>query len=181
MKDNRDKIKSKSKKGKGKHIELNNLVYEKDAETYLHSNMFRKWVSHIKKYVRLDKLRLSETYLEIHSAFVFAVGFIAVFNIHLFQLCALLLIVSMDAFSVVMLNECPLTAMERKYLGHTGCDIREEFLKNMGIMYNCDHNYEKQIELLINVWMIIAAKILLILMMNTLQIKLRNVNGLYAE
>ena len=160
-------------------LELNNLVYEKDAETYLKSNVFRKAVAHLKKYIRLDTLRLSDTYMEIHNAFIVAVGFCAVFNIHIFQLCALLIIVSMDAFSVVMLNECPLTAMERKYLGHTGCDVREEFLKNMGIMYNCDHTYEKQIELLINVWMLIAAKILMIIVLNTFQIKLANVGGLY--
>ena len=170
-----------NKKDKEKEkIELNNLVYETDAETYLKSNIFRKGVAHLKKYIRLDQLRFSDLYMEIHSAFVVAVGFIGVFNIHLFHLCALLVIVSMDAFSVVMLNECPLTAMERKYLGHTGCDVREEFLKNMGIMYNCDHTYEKQIELLINVWMLIAAKILIILVLNTFQIKLANVGGLYV-
>jgi hypothetical protein len=70
--------------------------------------------------------------------------------------------------------------MEKKYLGISDCDIKDEFLKNIGIMYKCDHTYEKQIELLINVWTMIASKIMAIIFFNMFDIKLVDVSKIYG-
>jgi hypothetical protein len=70
--------------------------------------------------------------------------------------------------------------MEKKYLGITSCEVRREQIDSLGIMYNCDHEYEKQIELLINSWMLVAGKLLIILCLNTINIKLINYNNLYT-
>ena len=43
-----------------------------------------------------------------------------------------------------------------------------------------DFVYDKQIELLVNVWLLIAAKCLLITCFNTFKIKLHNTNQLYT-
>ena len=116
----------------------------------------------------------------IHNIFIFAVGFILLFNNNLFYLAVLLIIVSLDALSVVILHECPLTTMEKKYMNISSCDIRNNILKNSGIVYNCDHDYEKQIELLINVWMLIAGKCLCIIFFKTFQLKLFNHGNIYT-
>ena len=51
----------------------------------------------------------------------------------------------------------------------------------MDIMYNCDHTYEKQIELLINIWCIIAVKCLIIIFLNMFNIKLIDLNKIYTH
>ena len=107
-------------------------------------------------------------YFNIHLYLIYVIGFIALFTTSVFNLIVILIIVSLDAISIVFLHECPLTTMEKKYLGITSCEMRNEFLEKSGIMYTCTHDYEKQIELLINVWTIIASKcVSIILLSNT--------------
>jgi len=118
-------------------------------------------------------------YLYAHYIFIFFSSFIILFNNSIYQLIILLIIISLDAFSIVVLHECPLTALERKYLGISISDERNYILKNMKINYRCDHNYEKQIELLINVWLLNVFKILSIIFINTFNIQLKNNNSIY--
>jgi hypothetical protein len=143
----------------------------------------------IRKFVRFiyDKLSLktvtqqtSKLYRVLHDLFIIISGIIAIFNTSIFHLIILLIIISLDAFSIVVLHECPLTTMERKYLNITSSDIRNEIMKKAGIVYHCDHDYEKQIELLINVWMLIAGKCLVILLLKTFHLKIFNYNNLYS-
>ena len=82
--------------------------------------------------------------------------------------------------SIVFLHECPLTTMEKKYLGITSCEIRNEFLEKSGIMYKFDHDYEKQIELLINIWTIIASKCLLIIFLKMFNVQLIDTSNIYS-
>jgi len=118
-------------------------------------------------------------YFNIHLYVLFIIGFATLFTTSISVLIVLLIIVSMDALSIVVLHECPLTTMEKKYLGITSCEIRNEFLYNAGIMYTCDHDYDKQIELLINVWTMIAAKCLTIIFLQMFYIKLFDVSKIY--
>ena len=46
-------------------------------------------------------------------------------------------------------------------------------------MYKCDHDYERQIELLVNVFLLIALKCLTILFLRTINLKLYNYNNMY--
>jgi hypothetical protein len=108
------------------------------------------------------------------------IGFITIFTTSINVLIIILIIVSLDAISIVFLHECPLTTMEKKYLGITSCEMRNDFLENKGIMYKCHHDYEKQIELLINVWTIIATKCLSILFLKMFNIQLFDVNKIYV-
>jgi len=143
----------------------------------------------IRKTVRIiyDKFLLknvteqaAKLYGIIHDLFIIIIVIIGFFNTSLFHLIILLIIISLDAFSIVVLHECPLTTMERKYLNITSCDIRNKMLKQSGIVYHCDHDYEKQIELLINVWLLIACKCLIILLLKTFNLKIFNYNNLYV-
>lgn len=118
-------------------------------------------------------------YIFFHSIIIFLVGFTLLFTININHLIILLIIVSLDAFSVVVLHGCPLTILEQKYLGTNGCDERTNSFKQMGIFYTCRHEYEKQIELLINVWTLIAGKCLSLLLFKLFNLKLKNYNNLY--
>ena len=60
-------------------------------------------------------------------------------------------------------------------------DDRDELLGALGISYDCNHEYEKQIELLINVWMMVAGKCMCIIVMKMFNIKLFNFNNIYSN
>jgi hypothetical protein len=111
---------------------------------------------------------------------MFIISFITFFTTSIRDLIIVLIIVSLDAIAVIFLHGCPLTTMEKKYLGYTSCDERNVFLKQTNIMYNCNHTYEKQIELLINIWCIIVVKCLSIVFLNLFNCKLVNSNNIYA-
>jgi hypothetical protein len=156
-------------------------IYPNIPPDFFESNILRKITDDFKKYIGLDYYRKCSYYYHIHNVFIFIIGFILLFNTNIVHLSILLIIISLDAVSVVILHECPLTAMEKKYLGYTSCEERNEILKNMGIMYNCDHNYEKQVELLINIWLLISGKILMIILLHMSNIKLRNSSNIYIS
>jgi len=119
-------------------------------------------------------------YTYIHYIIIFSVAFIFSFNNNIVHLCILLIIVSLDAFSIIVLHGCPLTHLEQKYLHTNTCEERSQLLNNAGIVYTCQHEYEKQVELMINVWTLIAVKCLLLILFKTFNFKLQNHNNIYA-
>ena len=119
-------------------------------------------------------------YTFVHYIIMIAGAFIIFFNTNIVYLCCTLIVVSLDAFSIVVLHGCPLTKLEQKYLNTNSSEERYQYFKKCGIVYTCQHEYDKQIELLVNVWMLIAAKCLLLTCFNTFKIKLHNTNQLYV-
>ena len=103
------------------------------------------------------------------------------FSTNLTHLAVLFIIVSFDAFAIVVMHACPLTALERKYIKRSSCDDRDELLGALCISYNCNHEYEKQVELLVNVWLLVAAKCMCIIIMKMFNIKLFNYNNIYSN
>ena len=144
-------------------------------------NICRKMTNIVNDLFNLKALRYTQYFTEIHEIFIFLVSFVGLFNNNIAHLSVLLLIISLDAVAIVMLHECPLTTMEKKYLNTSSCDVRREAMNSLGIMYNCDHEYEKQVELLINAWMLVSGKMLFILFLKTLNIKLTNYNNIYTD
>jgi hypothetical protein len=150
--------------------------FKKDKNINL--NVVRQFSKYLNDNFNLNKLK-GELYYNVHLYILFVIGFITFFTTSINVLIIVLIIVSLDAISIVFLHECPLTTMEKKYLGITSCEIRNDLLKKSGIMYNCDHNYEKQIELLINVWTIIATKCISIIFLQMFNIKLFDIAKIY--
>ena len=99
----------------------------------------------------------------IHGLIVFIGGCTVVFSNNLLYLAIILLIVSLDAFAIVCLHDCPLTQLEEKYIGLSGKRNSKEFLHKLGIVHKCDHMYESQLEFVINMWMVVVMKMLFII------------------
>jgi hypothetical protein len=121
------------------------------------------------------------SYRVYSSCITFLISFIVLFSTNLTHLAVMFIIVSFDAFAIVVTHACPLTALERKYIKRSSCDDRDELLGALGISYNCKHEYEKQIELLINVWLMVAGKCMCIIIMKMFNIKLFNYNNIYSN
>jgi hypothetical protein len=128
----------------------------------------------------LSKRVIGLIYIFFHYFIMISGAFIICFNTNIVHLCCTLMVISLDAFSIVVLHGCPLTQLEQKYLNTNTSEDRYQFFKQCGIVYTCQHQYDKQIELLVNVWLLIAAKCLLITCFNTFKIKLHNTNQLYT-
>jgi hypothetical protein len=110
-------------------------------------------------------------YVFIHYTILILSAIIILFNNNPFHLTILLIVLSLDAFSIVVLHNCPLTILEQKYLKNSLAKKRIKHLKKSKIVYKCNHMYEQQLELLINVWILIACKILFILSIQTINKK----------
>ena len=163
--------------------ERNNLQdYEKNKKL-CDENIFRvtskNILEKIKKFGIENKI-IGLVYIYVHFLFIFLIGFIFAFSNNIFHLCITLIVVSLDALSVVVLHGCPLTTLEKKYLNITSCEKRANNFKNANIVYTCEHEYEKQIEILINVWTLIAVKCVLLVFLKTFNFKLNNDNLIYA-
>ena len=163
---NKDKIKKKPKKNTEKQEKQN----KQDNSTQTQEkNMIRNLSDFLKP--SFDKL-IGSYYGLIHIAFMFLGGIILLFSNNIMYLSIMLFIVSLDAFANVVNHNCPLTLMEEKYLGISGKEISNIFYKQAGIMYTCNHIYETQLELLINVWILLACKILAIIFMRIVKINI---------
>ena len=128
--------------------------------------------------VHVSRLAYS-VYVYIHLCFMALIAGITLFSTNLFHLAVLFMIISMDALSVVVLHGCPLTALEKATcktdLNETRCSIT----KTMGIFYACEHEYEKTIDLMVNVWLLVAFKILVIITLKSLNVKIKDFSCIY--
>lgn len=114
-------------------------------------------------------------YAFIHWILAFLGLMIMLFSNNIIYLCALLVVIILDSLSIVFLHDCPLTMLEKKYLGTSTVTTRRTALKNMGILFTCDHEYEAQLEVLINMWTITAIKMFVIICCDIFYINIQSV------
>lgn len=65
----------------------------------------------------------------IHTAIMFLGVSIILFSNNIFFLTVLLIIVSLDAFTMVVIHDCPLTMLEKKHLGVSIVELKEKIFK----------------------------------------------------
>lgn len=152
--------------------ETKNPIYHK-------STIFNFVLSFFNKYSKNFDLRKYYLYHFMHYMFICFIVVVFIFDTNLVHLTILLIIITLDAISIVVLNECPLSILERRHSGIALADIRSEMFKHSGIAYDCTHEYEKQIEIITNACTMVATKILLIITLKTFNIKLINYYNLY--
>jgi hypothetical protein len=98
-------------------------------------------------------------YIILHNLIAFGGLYIFFFSNSLSHLVILLNIIILDCISIVFIHDCPLTMLEQKYLSTSMVNGRQEWIKSLGICYGCDHEYEKQLEVLINMFTFVCLKI----------------------
>lgn len=164
---NNEKNENNEKQDLEKDEKPNSKLQKKLKE---YKNIVRDWGQPIGNFL---KKTIGLYYGFIHGLFVFLGGIIVLFSNDIFFLCVLLFIISLDAFAIVVLHDCPLTQLEEKYFSISGKRNTKEFLHRLGIMHKCDHLYESQLEFVINMWIAVLFKILFIIihrMSKTVQI-----------
>ena len=142
---------------------------EPEEKNVLPRNIIREYAKSFSPFL---KKAIGHYYLFIHNIIISVGCFVFFFSNDIFYLAVLLNMIILDCMSIVFINDCPLTMLEKKYLDNSLVEARQKSFKDMGIVYECDHEYEKQLELLINLWSFIALKIFYIIIMNMTNIKL---------
>jgi hypothetical protein len=98
-------------------------------------------------------------YTVLHYIFIVLGSFLLLLETDIWILTIFLIIVSIDTAANALFHNCPLTALEEKYINTSMSSQRKHLLQKCGIMFKCRHIYESQMELLVNVWSLTAGKI----------------------
>jgi len=113
-------------------------------------------------------------YMILHYIFIVLGCFVLLFETNVVSLTVVVILLTLDGMANVVMHDCPLTTLEQKYLKTTMSGQRKHFLQNCGIMFKCNDIYESQLELIINIWSLFAAKILILLTLQFFNKKIVN-------
>lgn len=140
---------------------MKNKNIEQDMKASSIRNMSTTILNFLKE--RIPEYWIGQYYQTLHNIIILGGAFVILFNTNVYHLIVLLIIVSLDAFANVVCHDCPLTNLEKHYLKSSLSHDRRKTFKNLNIMYKCNHVYESQVELIVNMWTLIAAKIIVLL------------------
>lgn len=144
---------------------MKNKNIEKDMEDSSIRNMSTTILNFLKE--RIPEYWIGQYYQLLHNIIIFGGSCVILFNTNVYHLIVLLIVISLDAFANVVCHDCPLTNLEKQYLKSSLSHDRRKTFKNLNIMYKCNHIYESQVELIVNMWSLVAAKIVIIIALRT--------------
>lgn len=129
--------------------------FKSKIDNQLHRTIFNKSIvknTLLNDYI-LDNFRhfLGTYYSILHKMIIILGLFVIVFSNDIVSLICVLTILFFDSISNIIMYDCPLTMLEKSYLGYSFTSTRLEFLQNIGILYTNSRVYDTQLELIINV------------------------------
>ena len=142
---------------------------EKDSISKKGQNEIFLAVNHIiRKYfygnTEEKKKIISGFYYQATHWFVMILACIVLFFVNdIIFLSAYVFVFFLDALAIVILHDCPLTRLEEKSLGYSIVDYRKQLFRSCGIRYECNHNYETQLDIIFNLVSLLIIKIGLII------------------
>ena len=98
-------------------------------------------------------------YATCHSILVHLIIFTLLFSSNIIHLSCIFNLLAVDAISIVILHDCPLTMLEQKYLKSSMAKVRNKVFKNSKIDFKCNHQYESSLEAVLNLLTLIGIKI----------------------
>jgi hypothetical protein len=116
----------------------------------------------------------------VHFIYMCLILFMVVFTTNISYLCICTIIISINVIAIVVFHGCPLTLLEKKYLGKSVSNPIYHITKSTGILYECNHDYEKALMLLIAAWLVCTIKCMTIMFLKTFNYKLHNCNNIYG-
>lgn len=144
---------------------MNNYKY-----IYYFSELYNKLVRKNKCLINFNKYNnwwlkniIGLYYINFHSALIMMGCFILLFSNNILYIFILLNIVFLDIIAIIVLKNCPLFKMEKKFAllkveekcngkckAKTTIEIKENVLNNFGLEYKCNHYYEMQLDFIMN-------------------------------
>ena len=140
---------------------------------------FKKWCKNYKNNIIRRIIKFFSPYIRpiIGSFYFFIHWFFMIFSVlclclsnNIVHLFVLLFIMYLDMIFILSVHQCPLTILEKKYLGTSINQIMKQQLKRMGINYKCNHLYESQLECVITMCSIITYKIFILIFIDAFKL-----------
>jgi len=154
-------------KNQEKENDDNKYLDDEDIELYNGDNVKKSIlgiVFHpvIEKYI---KFNIGSYYTYLHLGIIILGAYVICFVNDLQYLTIFMIILSCNAFTNIILHDCPLTMLEQKYLDTSIVQTRINSLKAMNINYECDRygQFESQLEFIINTASLCIFKIFFII------------------
>jgi hypothetical protein len=97
---------------------------------------------------------------------------IILFSNNISYLLIVLLIICLDGIANILFQDCPLTLLEQKYCKMSMSKFKNIIYRKLGINYKCNHIYENQLEIIINVGCATVLKILVLIVCDIFNIKI---------
>ena len=116
------------------------------------------------------KLFLGTFYVSLHLAIIVSGIIIIIFTKNIYYLLILLNVCIIDGICLTVFHECPLTILEKRCLNTNMSLINKRILNNLKINYKCNHVYETQCDLIINVGSICIIKLLILILFEVFKI-----------
>jgi len=135
-------------------------------EKLVEDNIVRRISNFIRQTPILNQI-IGYYYVIIHGIIATFGILVLLFSNNIIHLACLLIVIILDSFCIVVLHDCPLTMLEQKYLKTSAVSTRFEALHKSNVVFECNHEYESQLELLINVWSFCAIKMFAIILLRT--------------
>ena len=89
-------------------------------------------------------------YVWLHMGIMTMGIYIIMFSMNQIALLFVIIVLAIDAFTIIILHDCPLTMLERYYIKHSSVYWRLNKLRNSGIKYSLENEYDIQLEVVIN-------------------------------
>ena len=96
------------------------------------------------------KNTIGNYYTILHILIALFGSYIIIFSMNPYHLLILMNVLAIDAFTIIILHDCPLTMLERYYIKHSSVFWRLSSLRNLGIKYTSENEYDLQLEVIIN-------------------------------
>lgn len=156
----------KKENKKKKNISETEKVSTKEESAKEHNviwDLFHRINPYLNRYI-------GKGYVYLHSI-IFLLGvIILIFSNNLFYILILFNITFIDSISIIILHDCPLNYLEEKYLNVSMITQKNDFYKKAGLLFNCNHNYERQLEILILIASLCIFKLFMIIIMRSMNI-----------
>jgi hypothetical protein len=117
----------------------------------------------------------SNYYAYIHWIYAICIAIIILVNNNICNLLAILFILSLNALSIVICHQCPITMLEKKHTGTSLADNKIRFYQNLGVSYKSTHIFEQELEIVINAAVCVVMKCLLLILFKTFNAKSFNI------
>lgn len=95
----------------------------------------------------------------LHIVIMVCCATVLLFDNNAIHLIIMFNLLSVDALTCVLLKNCPLTILEHKYLKKSWIGERFKLFKELSIDYQCNHEYESTLEILMNMGALFILKI----------------------
>ena len=138
-------------------------------------NVFYNFIYNLFKKCGILTFFKSNYYGFVHWIYAIFIAIIIIINNNICHLLAVLFIISLNAISIVILHQCPITMLEKKHTETSLTHNKITFYTNLGVSYKCKHSFEQELETVINVWLCIALKCLLLIILKTFNVKSLNI------